>query len=345
MGGAKLGRVSAGMAAPSPVLVTGASGFVGSAVVRVLLEHGYQVRVLVRAQSPRENLAGLDVEIVTGDLRDRESVARAVQGMHGLVHAAAEYRLWTPRPREMLAVNVDGTLTLLHAALAAGIERIVYTSSVATLALRPGTEPSDESMTLSEGAAIGAYKRSKVIAEREVQALIAAESAPIVIVHPSTPIGPRDIKPTPTGRVVVEAARGRMPAFVETGLNLVHVDDVAIGHVAALERGRAGERYILGGQNVALSEMLAEIARQTGRTPPRVRLPRRLLYPAAVITEAMARVTRREPLLTLDGLRMARRYMYFTSAKAERELGYLARPYREALADAIAWFGRKGYLR
>ena len=327
------------------VLVTGATGFIGSAIVRALLERGYAVRALARASSPRDNLEGVDVELAIADLRDADAVARAMRGARHVIHAAADYRLWAPRPEEILGVNVTGTLNLIRAALSAGVERIVYTSSVATLALRPGGAPADETVPLSEPAAIGAYKRSKVLAEREVQAMITMHGAPVVIVHPSTPIGPRDIRPTPTGRVVVEAARGRIPAFVDTGLNLVHVDDVAQGHVAALERGRIGERYILGGHNVALSDMLREIARQTGRRPPRMRLPRRLLYPAAMITEGVARFTRREPLLTLDGLRMARHRMYFTSAKAQRELRYEARPYEEALADAIAWFGSKGYLQ
>lgn len=333
------------MASGERVLLTGASGFVGSAVARALIDHGYEVRVLVRPSSPRANLAGLPVEPVTGDLRDAEGLARAVRGVRHVIHAAADYRLWTPRAKEMIETNVSGTLNLVRAALAERVERIVYTSSVATLALPGGSEAADETRPLPEHAAIGAYKRSKVIAEREVQSIMAAQGAPIVIVHPSTPIGPRDIKPTPTGRVVVEAARGRMPAFVDTGLNLVHVDDVAKGHVAALERGRVGEHYILGGENVALSDMLREIARQTGRKPPHIRLPRRLLYPAALVTEAAARITRREPLLTLDGLRMARHHMYFTSSKAERELGYTARPWQEAVADAIAWFGENGYLR
>jgi dihydroflavonol-4-reductase len=233
----------------------------------------------------------------------------------------------------------------MEAALRAGVERIVYTSSVATLALRPGDEAADETMPLAEAAAVGAYKRSKVVAERLVDTMIARDALPAVIVNPSTPIGPRDIKPTPTGRIIVEAACGRIPGFVDTGLNLVHVDDVAAGHVAALARGNVGERYILGGENVLLADMLGDIARLVGRRPPRLKLPRAPLYPIALAGEIIATMTRREPFLTLDGLRMSRQRMFFTSAKAERELGYRARPYTEGLRDAVDWFRGAGYLR
>jgi len=233
----------------------------------------------------------------------------------------------------------------MEAALRAGVERIVYTSSVATLAPGPNGEAADESAPLAETAAVGVYKHSKVVAERLVDAMIARDALPAVIVNPSTPIGPRDIKPTPTGRIIVEAARGRMPGFVDTGLNLVHVDDVGAGHVAALAHGSVGERYILGGQNVPFKDMLCEIARLVGRPPPRMKLPRGPLYPIAAVTEIIATLTRREPLLTLDGLRMSKHRMFFTSAKAERELGYHARPYVEGLRDAVDWFRGAGYLR
>jgi dihydroflavonol-4-reductase len=262
-----------------------------------------------------------------------------------LFHVAADYRLWAPDRNEIVRNNVDSTRIVMEEALRAGVERIVYTSSVATLAVRTDGTSVDETFPLDEAKAIGAYKRSKVAAERLVERMIAEQSLPAVIVNPSTPIGPRDVKPTPTGRIIVEAAHGRMPAFVDTGLNLVHVDDVAAGHLAALERGKIGERYILGGHNVHLSEMLAAIATLMGRRPPRVRMPRAAIVPLAITAEAIARFTGREPLVTLDALRMSKYRMFFTSAKAERDLGMTARPFTEALADAIAWFRAAGYIR
>jgi dihydroflavonol-4-reductase len=325
------------------VLLTGGSGFVGSAIARALLQAGYSVRALVRATSPRNNLAGLDLEMVDGDICDPAAVTRAMRGAQYVVHAAADYRLWAPDREALVRTNVEGTRTVMEAAFAQGVTRTVYTSSVATLKPRHDGSSANEGDGLAVDEAIGAYKRSKVAAERVVEA-IAARGLHVVIVNPSTPIGPRDIKPTPTGRVIVEAARGRMPAFVDTGMNLAHVDDVAAGHVAALERGRPGERYILGGDNVPLREMLREIARLTGRRPPTLELPRAPLYPLATAAEAIASVTGREPLLTRDGLRMSRHRMFFTSEKAMRELGYRSRPYAEALGDAVDWFRGAGYL-
>jgi dihydroflavonol-4-reductase len=325
-------------------LVTGASGFVGSAVARCLKAAGLSVRALVRSTSPRANLAEADAEIVIGDLRDDESVAQAMTGVRYLFHVAADYRLWARDPEDMVRTNVAGTRRIMAAALKAGVERVVYTSSVATLASRGNGTPSDESISLAETEAIGAYKRSKIMAERVVEAMVAEHSLPAVIVNPSAPIGPRDIRPTPTGRIIVEAASGRVPVFVDTGLNLVHVDDVAAGHLLALHHGRVGERYILGGQNVRLADMLGSISQLVGRAPPKLRLPRALIYPVAMAAEAMARVTNREPFVTTDGLRMAKHHMFFVSDKAERELGYRARPYVDGLSDAIDWFGRGGYL-
>ncbi|HEY3779072.1 MAG TPA: hopanoid-associated sugar epimerase [Rhizomicrobium sp.] len=326
------------------VLVTGASGFVGSAVARLLGEQGFAVRALARATSPRGNLEGFAGEIVEGDMRDPADMCRAMRDARYLFHVAADYRLWARDAREIMRNNVQGTRAVMDAAMQTGVERIVYTSSVATL--KPGTacDPADETRRLDELQAIGAYKRSKVAAERVVEQLIAEKALPAVIVNPSTPIGPRDIKPTPTGRIIVETATGRMPAYVETGLNLAHVEDVARGHLLALEKGEIGRSYILGGQNVRLREILALIAELAGRKPPRVRLPRGPLFPLALFAEAAAQVTGKEPFLTRDALKMAGHHMYFTSARAERELGYRARPHREALADALAWYRSAGYL-
>ena len=332
------------MSSSDLTFVTGASGFVGSAVVRALIRSGYAVRALVRRYSPRVNLDGLDVEIVEGDIRDADAIAAATKGARYVFHVAADYRLWASDPDEITRTNVDGTRAVMTAAQAACVERVVYTSSVATLKLHGRGRPADETSPLSEDEAIGTYKRSKVAAERLVEGMVARHGLPAVIVNPSTPIGPRDVRPTPTGRLIVEAASGRVPAFVDTGLNLVHVDDVAAGHVAALRRGRIGERYILGGENVALADLLSRIALLVQRRPPRLRLPRALIYPVALAAEGVARVTRREPFVTLDGLRMAKYKMYFTSAKAERELGYTSRPVEEALRDALQWFRAMGYV-
>jgi len=252
-------------------------------------------------------------------------------------------RVWAPDETAIFRSNVEGTRNVMAAALVAGIKRIVHTSSVATIAPDPDG-PADEDRPLAAENAIGAYKRSKVEAERLVEELVARDHLPAVIVNPSTPIGPRDVRPTPTGRIILDAARGRIPAFVDTGLNLVHVDDVAAGHVAALEKGEPGRRYILGGQDVTLKDMLAEIARQTGRRPPRIGLPRKPLYPLAVIAEGFGRLTGHEPMLTRDALAMAKYKMFFSSARAERELGYRARPYGEAIGDALAWFTAEGML-
>lgn len=324
-------------------LVTGGTGFVGSAVARALRKQGARVRLLVRKGADRRNLHP-DDEIALGDLRDERCLPSAVAGARFLIHCAADYRLWAPTPSELMESNVEGTRNLMRAALAAGIERIVYTSSVATLSLN-GAGLADESRPMEPGEAIGTYKRSKVIAERLVEDLVEREKLPAVIVNPSTPIGPGDVKPTPTGRIIVEAASGRMPAFVDTGLNIAHVDDVAEGHLLALAHGRVGERYILGGENVALSRILAEIARMVGRKAPTTRIPLAAVYPLAYICEAFALVTKRPPFVTRDALHMAAKHMFFTDAKARRELGYRSRPYQDALQDAIDWFRGAGLIR
>jgi dihydroflavonol-4-reductase len=326
------------------VLVTGASGFLGSAVARALVARGARVRALVRPSSPRDNFADLDCEIVAGDLTDRPSLAAALRGVRHLFHVAADYRFWARDSSVILRANVDGTRNLMEEALAAGTERIVYTSSVATLKLAGATGPVDETSPLSPHEAIGVYKRSKTLAERAVEDMIQHDRLPAVIVNPTTPIGPRDIKPTPTGRILLDAARGKIPAFVDTGLNFAHVDDIAEGHLLAFERGRIGERYILGGENVLLRNLLATVAEAAGRRAPRINLPRLPIFPLAYGAQAFAYVTGREPLLTVDALRMSRYHMFFTSAKAERELGYRSRAYQEGVIDALAWFRKAGYL-
>lgn len=325
-------------------LVTGASGFVGSAVVRALLASGTPVRALVRSASPRANLDGLGCSIVEGDIRDPGAMAAALAGIETLYHVAADYRLWAADPGEIGRTNVEGTRVVMSAARAAGTQRIVHTSSVATL--KPGADgrPADENAAHGMASAIGAYKRSKVGAERLVEAMV-AEGLPAVIVNPSTPIGPRDIRPTPTGRIIVDGALGRIPAFVDTGLNLVHVDDVAAGHLLAAARGAIGRRYILGGQDATLQAFLAAIAARAGRRAPTLRLPRAPLYPLAWAAEAVARVTGKEPMLTADALTMAGARMFFTSGRAETELGYTARPWAAALDEALAWFRTAGMLR
>src|SRR5579863_260306 len=328
---------------PGLALVTGATGFVGAAVTRALLADGHRVRVLARPRSDRRNLAGLEVELAEGLLEDAASLQAAVAGCRYLFHVAADYRLWVPDPAAMFRANVDGTRVLMEAALAAGVERIVYTSSVATLGLVKGGS-ADEATPSGETNMIGPYKRSKFVAERVVRELAAESGLPAIIVNPSTPIGPGDVKPTPTGRIIVEAAKGKMPGFVDTGLNIVHVDDVAAGQLLAAERGQIGKRYILGGENLSLADILGEVARIVGRRPPSLKIPYAVVLPIAAGAEIMARFTGREPLTTLDGVRMSRKKMYFSSAKAMRELGYRPRPARDAIADAIAWFEANGYL-
>ncbi len=271
-------------------LVTGATGFLGSAVARALLDRGEAVRVLVRRESDRRNIDSLDVELAEGNLNDPQSLRNAVKGCRTLYHAAADYRLWVKDPKELYDTNVAGTRALLRSASEAGVERIVYTSSVATLGREPSGRPADEQTPVTIDDMTGHYKRSKFLAEEDVNRLVRDEEIPVVIVNPSTIIGPRDIRPTPTGRMVEEAARGKIPAFVDTGLNVVHVDDMAIGHVQAYEHGKVGERYVLGGDDMMFREILAEIASLVGRRPPRIRLPRAAVLPVAYVAEFAARI-------------------------------------------------------
>ncbi len=325
-------------------VVTGVAGFVGAAVARALAASGRKLRGVVRASSDQTNLADFPGELALADLRDKASVARAMAGASEVFHVAADYRVWARDPEDIVRNNLAMTSAVMEAALGAGVGRVVYTSSVATLLPDPAGA-ADENRPARPEQATGAYKRSKVVAERLVERMVAEQGLRAVIVNPSTPIGPRDVKPTPTGRIIVEAANGGMPAYVDSGLNLVHVDDVAQGHLLAAEKGQIGERYILGGQDVPLSAMLTEIARILGRKPPKVELPVAPLFPLAWAAEQWARVSGKEPFLTLDSLRMARHHMYYTSAKAERELGYQARPYAAALGDALDWFRALGMIR
>lgn len=318
-------------------LVTGASGFVGSAVVRRLLNEGHQVRVLVRPNSDRTNLKGLELEITEGDLTQADSLTRACSGCDALFHVAADYRLWAPIPAQLYQANVEGTRLLLTAAQQAGVARIVYTSSVATLGIPKDGRSGDEHTPVTLEDMIGHYKRSKYLAEA-VALEFAAQGLPLVVVNPSTPIGPRDIKPTPTGRIVRDAMAGRLPAYVDTGLNVVHVDDVAEGHWLAFQKGIVGEKYILGGENLSLRALLAEIAQIVGRKPPRWQLPHNAVMPIAYLAEAWARLTGGNPIATVEEVRMSKKQMFFSSAKAQRELGYAPRPARKALEDAVAWF-------
>jgi dihydroflavonol-4-reductase len=327
------------------ILITGASGFVGSAVLRRLLRAGHSMRAMVRRNSDRRNLAGLAVETVIGDLTDPPSLHEGLKGCEALFHVAADYRLWVPDPDRMYETNVNGTREIMLAAMKAGIRRIVYTSSVATLGLTPRGTPANEETPSTLNDMIGHYKRSKYLAEIEVKRLADKEGLPVVIVNPSTPIGPRDIKPTPTGRMILDAAAGRMPAYVDTGLNLVHVDDVAEGHLLAFDHGAPGRRYILGGWDLTFKEILNRIAFMTGHPAPRLRLPHNLILPVAYLLEGWARLFgSQEPRVTVNGIRLAKKCMYFSSERAQNELGYLARPVDEALQDALVWFLQTGYL-
>ncbi len=322
-------------------LLTGATGFVGSAVARTLLARGHSLRLLVRPGSDRSNLAGLDVAFIEGDLTNPASLIRAVAGCRFVFHVAADYRLWVPDPDAMMRANVEGTRALLLAAKAEGVERIVYCSSVAALGLTTDGTPADETTPVRRDKIIGTYKLSKYLAEQAVLQLVREDGVPAVVVNPSTPVGPRDIKPTPTGKMVWDAARGRMPAYVECGLNIVHVDDVAEGHALALERGRIGETYILGGEDFTLGQVFAMAATAGGHRPPRLKLPVAPLIPVALVCEALARFGI-EPVVTRETLAMSRKTMFFSSAKAKAELGYTPRPAEQAIRDAVSWFSAAG---
>jgi dihydroflavonol-4-reductase len=326
-------------------LVTGATGFVGSAVARVLAARGHSLRLLSRPSSDRRNLIGLEAEVVTGDLTDPESLVRAAAGCRYVVHVAADYRIWVPDPDAMLRANVDGAVAMMRAAAQAGAERIIHCSSVAALGQIGDGTPANEDTPTDQADFVGIYKRSKYLAERAVLEMARSEALPVVVVNPAAPVGPRDIKPTPTGKMILDAAAGRVPAYIDTGLNIVHVDDVAEGHALALEKGRIGERYVLGGENLLLKEVLTLVASVVHRRPPFVRLPEAVVWPAAFMMEKLAGITGIAPVMTRDHLKMARKKMYYSSSKAMKELGYRPRPARLAVEDAVAWFGANGMLK
>jgi dihydroflavonol-4-reductase len=322
-----------------PTLVTGATGFVGWHVARKLLERGERVRALVRDPARLKDLG--EVAPVKGDLRDPESLARAVDGCGVVYHVAADYRLWTRDPQEMFRSNVDGTRNLLHAAQRSGIERVVYTSTVGCIGI-PKDGVGDERTPVGIEDMQGPYKRSKFLAEK-VALEFAGSGFPVIVVNPTAPVGDHDFKPTPTGKMLVDFVRGAMPAFLDTGLNVVDVRDVADGHLAACDRGKVGERYILGAENLTLEQIFGELAKATGRPAPRIRIPYAVAYAAGVVSTAWAGVTGREPLAPLDGVKMARKKMWVRHDKAARELGYTPHPAAAALERAVEWFRANGY--
>jgi len=324
------------------VLVTGATGFVGANLVRALRDDGRRVRVLVRRTSNLAALTGCSVDVVTGDVLDPESLAPAVSGCGLVFHVAGDYRLWAADPTALHRNNVEGTRHVLAACARAGVERVVYTSSVGTLGIPADGRPGTESTPVSLRDMVGAYKRSKFLAER-VADEYAAEGLPVVIVNPSNPIGPWEVRPTPTGQMIVDFLKGRMFATLDTGLNLVHVADVARGHILAAQKGRVGEKYILGNRNCSLTELFGLLATLTGLAAPRFRVPYRLIWLVALANEGWARMTRRPPRVPLTGVRMARKRMYFSAEKAIRELGLPQTPVDQALRDAVEWFVANGY--
>ncbi len=326
------------------VFVTGATGFIGASLTRVLIREGYTVRALVRPDSDRRNLAGLDVELCPGDLRDRESLEKGLQGCDVLYHAAADYRLWTRRPADMYDINVGGTRNILEAALKRGLCRVVYTSSVGTLGNPGNGTPGDETTPVTLADMVGHYKKSKFLAEREAERFV-ERGVPLVIVNPSTPVGALDIKPTPTGKIIVDFLNRKMPAYLDTGLNIIDVEDCARGHILAARHGRIGEKYVLGNENLTLRDIFAMLEKIARLPAPKVRLPYTPILLAAYVNEACSFLTGKEPLIPLAGVQMARKFMFFDSSKAVRELGLPQRPVIDALRKAVDWFRSNGYAR
>ena len=324
--------------------VTGATGFVGSHVARALADQGADLRLLVRASSNTKNIEDVKADRITGDLRDPASLEKGIAGCDVVFHVAADYRLWVRDPEEMYRANVEGTRTLLAAARKNGIRRVVYTSSVATMGFTSNGHPADENSPVSLDNMIGPYKRSKFQAE-QVAIEAARTGQDVVIVNPSTPVGERDIKPTPTGRIVVDFLKRKFPAYVDTGLNLVDVKECAQGHIAALEKGRSGERYILGGENLTLKQILDKLAAITGLPSPTVRVPYVLALATGVVDEIVTgRILGREPRATIDAVRMGRKKMFVSSVKSERDLGWKAGSVDDALRRAAEWFRVNGYV-
>jgi len=326
------------------VFVTGATGFLGASLVRELLKDGCSVRVLARPGSDRRNLHGLDVELCEGDLRDQSSLERGLKGCEVLYHAAADYRLWTRNPAAMYASNVHGTRHILEAALKRGLVKVVYTSSVGTLGNPGNGIPGTETTPVTFADMVGHYKKSKFLAEREAEKFL-SRGLPLVIVNPSTPVGPLDVKPTPTGKIIVDFLNRKMPAYLDTGLNLIDVEDCARGHILAAKHGQVGGKYILGHENLTLRQIFGMLGKITGLPAPKVRLPFMPILMAAYVNEALSQVTGREPLIPLAGVRMAKKLMFFDSARAERELGLPRRPAADALHRAVEWFRAHGYAR
>ncbi|MDY0384450.1 hopanoid-associated sugar epimerase [Trichlorobacter sp.] len=324
--------------------VTGATGFIGASIVRELLKDGLEVRALVRPGSDIRNLEGLPLELLQGDLLDRASLEKGCAGCDWVFHAAADYRLWARTPQEMYRANVDGTRNLLEAALASGAERVVYTSSVGTLGNPGDGRPGNEQTPVTFSDMVGDYKKSKFLAEREAEKFV-DRGLPLIIVNPSTPVGPQDIKPTPTGKIIVDFINGTMPAYLDTGLNLIAVEDCARGHILAAQKGQIGSKYILGNRNLTLREIFAMLERITGQPAPKVRLPYWPILLAAYANEGIARITGREPLIPLAGVQMARKFMYFDSSRAVNELGLPQTSVESALGRAVDWFMANGYLK
>ncbi|MBI2355477.1 MAG: NAD-dependent epimerase/dehydratase family protein [Deltaproteobacteria bacterium] len=322
--------------------VTGATGFIGASIVRELLREGREVRALVRSGADTSNLAGLDVEQWQGDLRDRAGLLRGLKGCDVLYHAAADYRLWTRDPSEMYRINVDGTAAILEAALENGLSRVVYTSSVGTLGNPGDGTPGTEQTPVTMADMVGHYKKSKFLAERIAEGFV-GRGLPLVIVNPSTPIGPLDIKPTPTGRIIVDFLNRKMPAYLDTGLNIIAVEECARGHILAEERGRIGGKYILGNTNLTLRAIFGLLAEITGIPAPRVRLPYTPILLAAYVNEGLAAITGKEPLIPLAGVQMAAKFMYFDSSMAVAELGLPQTSVKDALERAVEWFRANGY--